>query len=79
MDLFVLAVDYLMVTIWYLWLLGQETQARTRLQIISFCVSALFAVLLAVAVLGTLWKTWDIALEVGFILHKKNTVADWFR
>ncbi|KAJ5267221.1 hypothetical protein N7478_010029 [Penicillium angulare] len=71
--LFVLAVDYLMVTIWYLWLLGQATQARTRLRIISFCVSALFAILLAVAALGTLWKTWDIALELLTVLDTNDT------
>ena len=63
--LFALALDYLMVMGWYLWLLGQATQARSRLRIISLCVSILFAILLAVAVLGSLWRSWDIALEVG--------------
>lgn len=62
--LFVLAVDYLMVTMWYLWLFGQATQARARFGLISLGVSALFAVMLAVAVLGALWKSWDVALEV---------------
>ncbi|KAJ5267716.1 hypothetical protein N7478_010524 [Penicillium angulare] len=77
--LFVLAVDYLMVTIWYLWLPGQATQSRARFGIISFGVSALFAVMFAVAVLGTLWKTWDIALEVIVSFREKHPTADSFR
>ena len=67
-ELYLLFVDYLAAAGWHWWLDGQTTCGfRTRLHVrYGACyVSLLSLVLLAVAIMGTIWAAWLWALEVS--------------
>lgn len=68
-SLFILFLDYLGVAAWYWWLVGQTSAGRAKLWYISCYVSVMAFVLLVIAILGSVCKSWIIALEVcSFIL-----------
>ena len=66
--LFILFIDYLGVAAWYLWLVGQSTEARAKLRNISCYIIIMVIILLVITILGTHWKLWAIALEVFSLL-----------
>jgi hypothetical protein len=62
--LFILVIDYVGAAWWYWWLVGQMTEGRARVRHILYYVSAMVFFLLIIAIMGTAWKSWVIALEV---------------
>jgi hypothetical protein len=62
--LFLISLDYLGITAWYLWLGRLATQTKSLLRGIIACFSCLSVLLLAVAILGTVSELWSIAIEV---------------
>lgn len=62
--LFLIFVDYLVITAWYLWLGRLATQTKTLLRGIIAHFSCLSVLLLAVAIIGTVLERWNIAIEV---------------
>jgi uncharacterized membrane protein YfcA len=62
--LFLIFLDYLGITAWYLWLGRLATQTKALLRGIIAHVSSLSVLLLAVAILGTVSKLWSMAIEV---------------
>jgi hypothetical protein len=63
-SLFILVMDYVGVTWWYWWLAGQMTEGRVKVRRVSYYLSAMAFFLLIIAIMGTTWKAWIIALEV---------------
>lgn len=63
-SLYILLADYLCVVAWYWWLFQQSTAGRAKLRCISCHLSAMALLLLVIAVIGTLERSWMIALEV---------------
>lgn len=63
-SLYILFADYLCVVAWYWWLFQQSTAGRAKLRCISCHLSAMALLLLVIAVIGTLGRSWMIALEV---------------
>lgn len=63
-SLYILFADYLCVVAWYWWLFHQSTAGRAKLRCISCHLSAMALLLLVIAVIGTLGRSWMIALEV---------------
>ena len=72
--LFVLFVDYVGVAAWFWLMVRHSTLARPKLQYISCYLSVMTLLLLVVAIIGTLSKSWMIALEVITISHIMSTV-----
>ena len=72
--LFVLFVDYIGVAAWFWLMVRHSTLARPKLQYISCYLSIMALLLLVVAIIGTLGKSWMIALEVITISHIMSTV-----
>lgn len=66
--LFILSVDYLGIAAWYWWLFQQSTLGRAQLRCISSYLSVVALLLLAVAIIGMLGRTWMLALEVLTII-----------
>ncbi|CAG8023690.1 unnamed protein product [Penicillium salamii] len=66
--LFILSVDYLGIAAWYWWLFRQSTLGRAQLRFISCYLSVVALLLLVVAIIGMLGKTWIFALEVITII-----------
>ena len=66
--LFILSVDYLGIAAWYWWLFRQSTLGRAKLRCISCYISVVAILLLLVAIIGMLGKTWIFALEVITII-----------
>ena len=62
--LFILFIDYLGVTTWYVWLIRYETQGRVTCKRVSCYLFIMALLLLIIAILGAIWKSWVIALEV---------------
>jgi hypothetical protein len=62
--LFILFLDYLGVTTWYLWLTKYEIQGRVTIKRVSCYFFVIALLLLITAILGAIWKSWIIALEV---------------
>jgi hypothetical protein len=66
-SLFILVVDYVGMTWWYWWLAGQMTEGRANVRRVSYYLSAMVFFLLIIAIMGTVWKAWVIALEVCYL------------
>lgn len=66
--LFILSVDYLGIAAWYWWSFRQSTLDLAQLRCISFYLSVVALLLLVVAIIGMLSKTWIFALEVITII-----------
>ncbi|CAG8893576.1 unnamed protein product [Penicillium nalgiovense] len=67
-SLYILFADYLCVVAWYWWLFQQSTAGRAKLRCISCHLSAMALLLLVIAVIGTLERSWMIALEVELVI-----------
>ncbi|CAG8882003.1 unnamed protein product [Penicillium nalgiovense] len=67
-SLYILFADYLCVVAWYWWLFQQSTAGRAKLRCISCHLSAMALLLLVIAVMGTLGRSWMIALEVELVI-----------
>ena len=64
--LFTLVINYVGAAWWYWWLVGQMTEGRAKVRRISYHVSAMTFFLLTIAIMGTVWRSWIIALEVSY-------------
>ncbi|CAG8892859.1 unnamed protein product [Penicillium nalgiovense] len=67
-SLYILFADYLCVVAWYWWLFQQSTAGRAKLRCISCHLSAMALLLLVIAVIGTLERSWMIALEIELVI-----------
>ncbi|CAG8219964.1 unnamed protein product [Penicillium nalgiovense] len=66
--LFILFADYFCVAAWYWWLSRQSTAGRAKLRYISCHLAAMVLLLLVVAIMGTLGRSWMIALEIELVV-----------